>query len=209
MAEPGSQRPTICRRNADMRVNCLHTIRRRFRGLCQAESRKNTAFNEAPQISSTGRIGPDRSRLIETPAYLESFQSAVYSVACFPGLPYHQRTRAAPNLGWYLGRFIKPFGRMMVSEGCIGNPSCSMRFPERARMVGPVLHQEMLLGTRRNRLYVFRWIYAGWLLLQVLYFSFAAGMATAFGNTTQTTTIGLSAGFFPVLIHQQIILVFL
>jgi ABC-type transport system involved in multi-copper enzyme maturation permease subunit len=76
-------------------------------------------------------------------------------------------------------------------------------------MVGPVLHQEMLLGTRRNRLYVFRWIYAGWLLLQVLYFSFAAGMATAIGNSTQTTTIGLAADFVPVLITQQIILVFL
>jgi ABC-type transport system involved in multi-copper enzyme maturation permease subunit len=37
-------------------------------------------------------------------------------------------------------------------------------------MVGPILHQEMLLGSRRNRLYIFRWIYAGWLVLQVFFF---------------------------------------
>jgi ABC-type transport system involved in multi-copper enzyme maturation permease subunit len=40
-------------------------------------------------------------------------------------------------------------------------------------MVGPVLFQELLLGSRRNRLYLLRWCYAGWLLLQLgwLYFS--------------------------------------
>jgi ABC-type transport system involved in multi-copper enzyme maturation permease subunit len=40
-------------------------------------------------------------------------------------------------------------------------------------MVGPVLHQEMLLGSRRSRLHVFRWAYAAWLILQVFYFYFA------------------------------------
>jgi ABC-type transport system involved in multi-copper enzyme maturation permease subunit len=39
-------------------------------------------------------------------------------------------------------------------------------------MVGPVLHQELLLGSRRNRLYVFRWFYAAWLVAQVFYFWF-------------------------------------
>jgi ABC-type transport system involved in multi-copper enzyme maturation permease subunit len=34
-------------------------------------------------------------------------------------------------------------------------------------MVGPVLYQEMMLGARRNRAYVFRWCYAGWILLQL------------------------------------------
>jgi ABC-type transport system involved in multi-copper enzyme maturation permease subunit len=37
-------------------------------------------------------------------------------------------------------------------------------------MVGPVLHQELLLGGRRNRLHVLRWFYAGWLVLQVVFF---------------------------------------
>ena len=36
-------------------------------------------------------------------------------------------------------------------------------------MIGPVLRQELLLGGRRQRLYVFRWIYAGWLLALLLY----------------------------------------
>ncbi|HTU23098.1 MAG TPA: ABC transporter permease [Gemmataceae bacterium] len=36
-------------------------------------------------------------------------------------------------------------------------------------MVGAVLQQEWLLGSRRSRLHVFRWIYAGWLILLVLY----------------------------------------
>jgi ABC-type transport system involved in multi-copper enzyme maturation permease subunit len=39
-------------------------------------------------------------------------------------------------------------------------------------MVGPVLRQELLLGGRRNRLYVFRWFYAAWLVAQVFYFWF-------------------------------------
>ncbi len=34
-------------------------------------------------------------------------------------------------------------------------------------MVGAVLHQEMLLGGRRNRLHLFRWLYAGWLVVVV------------------------------------------
>lgn len=36
-------------------------------------------------------------------------------------------------------------------------------------MVGAVLHQEWLLGSRRNRLYLFRWVYAGWLIFLVGY----------------------------------------
>lgn len=37
-------------------------------------------------------------------------------------------------------------------------------------MLGPVFHQEMLLGSRRSKLHVFRWFYAGWLVLQVGYY---------------------------------------
>jgi ABC-type Na+ efflux pump permease subunit len=36
-------------------------------------------------------------------------------------------------------------------------------------MVGAVLHQEWLLGSRRHRLYVLRWLYAGWLIALVFY----------------------------------------
>ena len=37
-------------------------------------------------------------------------------------------------------------------------------------MIGPVLYLEMLLGSRRGRQYIFRWLYAGWLVLQLSFF---------------------------------------
>jgi ABC-type transport system involved in multi-copper enzyme maturation permease subunit len=40
-------------------------------------------------------------------------------------------------------------------------------------MIGAILHQELLLGSRRNRLHIFRWIYGGWLVLQVIILWFA------------------------------------
>lgn len=36
-------------------------------------------------------------------------------------------------------------------------------------MIGAVLRQELLLGGRRNRLHVFRWAFAGWLVVVVFY----------------------------------------
>jgi ABC-type transport system involved in multi-copper enzyme maturation permease subunit len=41
-------------------------------------------------------------------------------------------------------------------------------------MVGPVLYQEMMLGARRNRAHLFRWFYAGWILLQLMWMLFVA-----------------------------------
>jgi ABC-type transport system involved in multi-copper enzyme maturation permease subunit len=35
-------------------------------------------------------------------------------------------------------------------------------------MIGPVLHQELLLGSRRNKLHILRWIYAGWLVVYLV-----------------------------------------
>jgi ABC-type Na+ efflux pump permease subunit len=46
-------------------------------------------------------------------------------------------------------------------------------------MLGPVFHQEMLLGSRRSKLHVFRWFYAGWLVAQVGYYWL---MALSIGN---------------------------
>src|SRR5579859_3820677 len=38
-------------------------------------------------------------------------------------------------------------------------------------MLGPIFHNEMLLGGRRRRQHVFRWVLGGWILLTlVLYF---------------------------------------
>ena len=36
-------------------------------------------------------------------------------------------------------------------------------------MIGPVLRQELMLGGRRQRIYLFRWVYAGWLVVLLLY----------------------------------------
>ena len=41
-------------------------------------------------------------------------------------------------------------------------------------MLGPVFYQEMLLGSRRSKLHVFRWFYAGWLVVQVFYYGLVA-----------------------------------
>src|SRR5258708_38241715 len=77
-------------------------------------------------------------------------------------------------------------------------------------MVGPVFHQEMLIGTRRSRLHLFRWIYGAWLLLQVLFYSLTAGLEAALGSTSvSNAAISMAAAFVPVLITQQVLLVFL
>jgi ABC-type transport system involved in multi-copper enzyme maturation permease subunit len=39
-------------------------------------------------------------------------------------------------------------------------------------MIGPVLNLELTLGSRRGRHYLFRWIYAAWLLLEALFLLF-------------------------------------
>ena len=43
-------------------------------------------------------------------------------------------------------------------------------------MLGPVLYLEMLLGSRRGKQYVFRYIYAGWLLFLVVCVCLAYGI---------------------------------
>ena len=39
-------------------------------------------------------------------------------------------------------------------------------------MVGPLFYHEMLLGSRRSRDHIFRWVYGGWLILQVMWLAF-------------------------------------
>jgi ABC-type transport system involved in multi-copper enzyme maturation permease subunit len=78
-------------------------------------------------------------------------------------------------------------------------------------MVGPVLHHEMLLGSRRSRQYIFRWVYAGWLVLQVLYFMAVYGMNTV-AATSPTNVSGLavvSEWFVETFVVQQLILLVL
>jgi ABC-type transport system involved in multi-copper enzyme maturation permease subunit len=85
-------------------------------------------------------------------------------------------------------------------------------------MVGPVLYQELLLGGRRNRLHVLRWIYAGWLVVQVLWFYFlfigqemnkaqAAFRGMDLGNRNPASAPGVvGAWFAEAFVSQQMIL---
>jgi ABC-type transport system involved in multi-copper enzyme maturation permease subunit len=84
-------------------------------------------------------------------------------------------------------------------------------------MVGPVLHQELLLGSRRNRLYVFRWFYAAWLVAQVFYFWFvfqgedyarraalyAAGQSATANEASAPEVVG--ARFAETFVAQQML----
>jgi ABC-type transport system involved in multi-copper enzyme maturation permease subunit len=72
-------------------------------------------------------------------------------------------------------------------------------------MVGPVLHHEMLLGSRRSRAYVFRWIYAGWLVLQVFWFLFQYGVTSLATGTPTPATAVVSAWFVETFVIQQLI----
>src|SRR5262245_8844068 len=88
-------------------------------------------------------------------------------------------------------------------------------------MVGPVLFQELLLGGRRNRLHVFRWVFAAWLIAQVTWFYFAFQLeelararARMMGGTT--TVVNRASGpevvggrFADAYVSQQMILLVL
>jgi ABC-type transport system involved in multi-copper enzyme maturation permease subunit len=43
-------------------------------------------------------------------------------------------------------------------------------------MLRPILYQEMLLGSRRSQPYLFRWLFAGWLVLQLSGYLLLAGL---------------------------------
>ena len=77
-------------------------------------------------------------------------------------------------------------------------------------MIGPVLNQEMLIGTRRSRLHLFRWLYGGWLLLQVFLITLTDGLPAALRQqSTSSAAVAVAARLVPILVTQQIILVFL
>src|ERR1700740_708921 len=86
-------------------------------------------------------------------------------------------------------------------------------------MLGPIFHQEMLLGGRRSRLYVLRWVYVAWLVLQIFFLwcafailenqhSAAVSGSTAANNPASAP--GVVGGWFaPWFVFQQMILLLL
>jgi len=75
-------------------------------------------------------------------------------------------------------------------------------------VIGPVLYQELLLASRRTRQYVFRWIYAGWMILQLLGLAFIYIWQTIFFPETDFTIL-VCTMITPVFIVQQFILLVL
>jgi ABC-type transport system involved in multi-copper enzyme maturation permease subunit len=88
-------------------------------------------------------------------------------------------------------------------------------------MIGPVLHQEMLLGSRRNKLHILRWVYAGWLVVVVLFFYLQFFVVETQRNTVRalgggTREVGRASApqvvgrhFSEFFVSQQVILLLL
>src|ERR1700694_2278590 len=83
-------------------------------------------------------------------------------------------------------------------------------------MIGPVLAQEMLLGSRRSRQHLFRRIYTGWLVAQLLLFYFLylieanlIGKWMFSGSVNPSATTDFASSFISKLIYQQFILLLL
>lgn len=83
-------------------------------------------------------------------------------------------------------------------------------------MIGPVLFQELLLGSRRGRQQVFRRVFAGWLLLQLFLFYFLYLVesnwlgAKIFGGDINSQAAGeFGSHFTAVLVKQQLMLLLL
>lgn len=81
-------------------------------------------------------------------------------------------------------------------------------------MVGSILHHEMLLGGRRSRAYVLRWIYAGWLSVQLaaLYLMYLISYWTSqtFNGVPDSDLTGqFAGGYVQTFVMQQMILLLL
>jgi ABC-type transport system involved in multi-copper enzyme maturation permease subunit len=75
-------------------------------------------------------------------------------------------------------------------------------------MVGPLFYHEMLLGSRRSRDHYFRWVYGGWLVLQLAWLAFFdMFLFSVFGTSpSQDYTSYVGRHFAEVFIPQHFIL---
>ena len=72
-------------------------------------------------------------------------------------------------------------------------------------MIGPVLYLEVLLGARRTKLYAFRWVFAGWMLVTLLWLSFVAWLTSGLFifQRNRFFTENVCATFSIALVVQQ------
>jgi ABC-type transport system involved in multi-copper enzyme maturation permease subunit len=73
-------------------------------------------------------------------------------------------------------------------------------------MVGPLFYHEMLLGSRRSRDYIFRWVYGGWLILQLLWIAFFDWVQYQMGGFEQDLTPHIGHHFAEVFVPQHFVL---
>jgi ABC-type transport system involved in multi-copper enzyme maturation permease subunit len=78
-------------------------------------------------------------------------------------------------------------------------------------MVGPVLYQEMMIATRRNRVRIFRWCYALWILIPPCLLAMAelASLLSAGHDVPPQMMNSLITGFVAFLIGQNYLLLLL
>lgn len=83
-------------------------------------------------------------------------------------------------------------------------------------MVGPVLYLEMLLGGRRGKQFVFRWVYAGWIVVQlfVLYLIYRMEVWTSTMTSPDqrhdpNLTGQFASNYVDIFVIQQLLLVLL
>jgi len=76
-------------------------------------------------------------------------------------------------------------------------------------VIGPVLYQEMLLASRRTRQHVFRWLYAGWMIVQLSGLAFIYFFGALFSPEKNDLTFQICRDLTPVLVAQQFILLIL
>jgi ABC-type transport system involved in multi-copper enzyme maturation permease subunit len=76
-------------------------------------------------------------------------------------------------------------------------------------MVGPVWYQEMLLGGRRGRLFLFRYLFAAWLLVQLFFYVLATlffGILMARGHWDRNLFAETARSYLELLVAQQFVL---
>src|SRR5262249_15995374 len=127
--------------------------------------------------------------------------------SCCPAPPSRKRQKGAPLAAW---RRPGAAARTAADHRAVGSAARG----EEAEMVGPVLQLEMVLGSRRNRLHVLRWVYAAWLVLMVLglFFAFQArqvtqSRATVFNRASAPEVVG--AWFSESFVRQQMLFILL
>src|SRR5262245_61819667 len=75
-------------------------------------------------------------------------------------------------------------------------------------MIGPIVFQEMQ-GSRQGRFAVFRWIYAAWLLLQLLFMAFIHWIDCIFAPKQAECWAAFGTSYFRLFVGQHFLLLVL